>query len=159
MVWWGNIHCHMHTGGYHRLLSLTMRPVCMTHSLYAHKHGNIQKSTQLPGTYLKHGGHATQNSAPADSACPRALSHKSVFMILGRWGYTLQSVLEKTIGGYHRRYNQYDMGCGLYVRASSSPLKVPVIKGPCAAHHFLVCWKLLCWGLRGRWHWGPRAGC
>ena len=69
MVWWGNIHCHMHTGGYHRLLSLTMRPVCMTHSLYAHKHGNIQKSTQLPGTYLKHGGHATQNSAPADSAC------------------------------------------------------------------------------------------
>ena len=65
------------------------RPVCMTQSLYAQKHGNIQIlaisercALHTPaGFYLKHGGHATQNSAPTASACPHALP--SLYRLLG----------------------------------------------------------------------------
>ena len=81
--------------------------------------------------YLKHGGHATQNSAHAASACPRALSHKSVFIVLGRWGYRhCRACLIKQLADKMNfvssavttaRYNQYEMGCGLYVRGSASP--------------------------------------
>jgi len=127
-VWWGSINCHIQavtTAYYHLLCALS---AC--HNLFIHTSSTIFKYGTAD-IYLKHGGHATQNSAHTASACPRALSHKTVFIVLGRWGHRhCRACLIKQLAYKINfvssavttaRYNQYETGCGLYVRGSSSP--------------------------------------
>jgi hypothetical protein len=130
MVWWGSINCHIQavtTAYYHLLCALS---AC--HNLFIHTSSTIFKYGTAD-IYLKHGGHATQNSAHTASACPRALSHKTVFIVLGRWGHRhCRACLIKQLADKINfvssavttaRYNQYETGCGLYACAVHQVLR------------------------------------
>jgi hypothetical protein len=86
-----------HAGGHHRLLSLTMRPVGMTQSLYTHKHHNIQiwHCGHLPEAwrtrYPKQ--RALSSSMPSCAASSVGLHRPRAVGVS-----TLQSVLDKTVG-------------------------------------------------------------